>query len=100
MAGQFIKKEKETSKNHFNQIVSPLFGKVTDIKVSENDFVKKGDILLTIESMKTENHILSPGEGIVTEIKVFKGMQVEENFELITLNPVFENEYISNRKTS
>lgn len=96
MAGQFMSKKSESSGKYFNQIVSPLFGKVIDIKVKPKDKVKKGDILLTIESMKTENHILSPGEGIVDEIKVQRGIQVEENFELITLNPSIENEHINN----
>jgi acetyl/propionyl-CoA carboxylase alpha subunit len=96
MAEQYISKKTESSDIYFNQIVSPLFGKVIDIKVKQNDKVRKGDILLTIESMKTENHILSPGKGIVNEVKVKKGSQVEENCELITLNPLIENEHSDN----
>lgn len=90
MSGEFLQKTK--SKNHLmvNQIASPLFGKVIDINVEVKERVKKGDILLTIESMKTENHILSPVEGIVESILVQKGLQVQENINLITLNPVIE----------
>lgn len=87
MSEYFLKKRKNKHDNVFNQIVSPLFGKVIDINVREQDIVKKGDLLLTIESMKTENHILSPGEGVIQEILVQKGLQVKENVELIRMNP-------------
>ena len=90
MSGEFLKKRKLKKEKIFNQIVSPLFGKVIDIRVKENDKVKKGDLLLTIESMKTENQILAPSEGFVKSILVHKGLQVEENKELITLNPGIE----------
>ncbi len=88
MSGEFLKKARSKNNKKVNQIVSPLFGKIIDIKVKEKDKVKKGDILLTIESMKTENHILSPAEGIITSILVQTGLQVQENNELITLNQV------------
>jgi acetyl/propionyl-CoA carboxylase alpha subunit len=87
MSGSFIRKKQIKSKSTVNQIVSPLFGKIIDINVKEKDKVKKGDVLLTIESMKTENNILSPTEGIINSILVQKGIQVHENKELITLNP-------------
>jgi len=71
-----------------NQIKSPLFGKVIDVKVSKNQYVKKGDILLTIESMKTENHISAPHEGIVEDVFVNRGKQVEEDKNLLVINPL------------
>jgi 3-methylcrotonyl-CoA carboxylase alpha subunit len=88
MCGEFVKKNRIKNKNTVNQIVSPLFGKIIAINVKEKDRVKKGDVLLTIESMKTENNIVSPTEGIVKSILVSTGIQVQENNELITLNPV------------
>lgn len=88
MSEEFIRKTQIKSNSMVNQIVSPLFGKIIDINVKEKERVKKGDILLTIESMKTENQIISPAEGIVKSVLVQKGVQVQENNELITLNPV------------
>lgn len=90
MAGEFLKKPDRNMGQLFNQIVSPLFGKVIDVRVKAHDRVKKGDILMTIESMKTENHILSPGDGIVSAVLIEKGFQVSENKELITLNPLLQ----------
>jgi 3-methylcrotonyl-CoA carboxylase alpha subunit len=90
MSGEFLQKTRGKNHTLVNQIASPLFGKVIDINVEVKERVKKGDILLTIESMKTENHILSPVEGIVESILVQEGLQVQENINLITLNPVIE----------
>lgn len=79
MSEYFLKQKKNKHNDVFNQIVSPLFGKVIDINVQEHDIVRKGDVLLTTESMKTENHIVSPGEGTIKKILVHKGLQVKEN---------------------
>lgn len=87
MSGYFIKKSEIKNESSVNQIVSPLFGKIIDINVKEKDKVKKGDVLLTIESMKTENQILAPAEGTIDSILVQKGVQVHENKQLITMNP-------------
>ncbi len=86
MSGEFLSKRKLKKEKASNQIVSPLFGRVIDVKVKTNDKVKKGDVLLIIESMKTENQILAPDEGVIQKVLVYKGLQVEENKELITLN--------------
>jgi 3-methylcrotonyl-CoA carboxylase alpha subunit len=74
--------------NHRNQIVSPLFGRIIDIKVKKMDRVKKGDLLVSIDSMKTENHILAPFEGIIEAIYVQPGNPVQENVELLKMNPI------------
>lgn len=88
MALNHLNKKNKSKSDSINQVLSPLFGKVINVNVKEADKVKKGQILLTIESMKTENHILSPGEGIVDTINVKNGIQVKENIELLTLLPV------------
>lgn len=88
MAHFFLRKNADKQSGNVNQILSPLFGKVVNVNVKKSDKVKKGQVLVTIESMKTENHILAPGEGIVDSIKVKKGIQVKENNELLTLSPI------------
>lgn len=69
-----------------NQVLSPLFGKILSIKVQPEDEVRKGDLLMTIESMKTENNILAPTEGRIEQIFVEEGHQVAENMRLILIN--------------
>lgn len=86
MAKEILYKKTSETKNGVNQIFSPLFGKVVNVNVSLNDKVKKGDVLLTIESMKTENHIVAPREGVVESIAVEEGAQVKENINLLTLS--------------
>ncbi|HHT67462.1 MAG TPA: biotin/lipoyl-binding protein [Erysipelotrichaceae bacterium] len=59
------------------QVVSPIQGQVTDIKVKVGDKVRKGDVLLLIEAMKLENEIVSTFDGQVAEILVTKGQNVK-----------------------
>lgn len=66
---------------------SPMPGKVTSIKVSLGDKVKKGDVLLTVEAMKMENEIHSPIDGTVSEILVKEGDNVNPDECLIVISP-------------
>ncbi len=58
------------------EIISPIPGLVVDILVSENQEVKKDEILFIIEAMKMRNQIRSPVNGIVRSIRVQKGKSV------------------------
>lgn len=75
------KKKQETKKIVNNdggkEVVSPIQGQVTNIKVKVGDKVQKGDVLLIIEAMKLENEVVSPFEGQVAEILVSKGQNVK-----------------------
>ena len=66
-------------------IKSPLHGKVLEINIIENQFVKKGDLILVIEAMKSENRILAPKDGRVKKIAVNVGAQVTDRMPLIFL---------------
>lgn len=68
-----------------NEILSPIAGKVLDIKVKVNDTVKKGQVVAVVEAMKLENEIVSSFDGIVKEIKAAKGSDVENKSVLIVL---------------
>ncbi|MEJ5173113.1 MAG: sodium-extruding oxaloacetate decarboxylase subunit alpha [Hydrogenothermaceae bacterium] len=68
-------------------VSSPMPGKVTSIKVSLGDKVKKGDVLLTVEAMKMENEIHSPIDGTVSEILVKVGDNVNPDECLIVVSP-------------
>ena len=66
-------------------INSPLHGKILNIHIRENQRIKKGDILLVIESMKSENQILSHRNAKVKKIAVHVGSQVTDHTPLIFL---------------
>lgn len=57
-------------------IKSPIPGNILDIRISEGDSVKKGQILFILEAMKMENEIVAPNNGKVTQILVTKGSSV------------------------
>lgn len=72
---------------NLGDISSPMPGKVTSIKVSLGDKVKKGDVLLTVEAMKMENEIHSPIDGIVSEILVKAGDNITPEECLMVVSP-------------
>ena len=54
-------------------ITAPMPGTINDIKVTEGQEVKKGEVLLILEAMKMENEIKAPADGKVSSISVTKG---------------------------
>ena len=83
------KRKQETKKIVDNsgakEVVSPIQGQVTNIKVKVGDKVQKGDVLLIIEAMKLENEVVSPFEGEVKEILVSKGQNVKAKEPIIII---------------
>ena len=83
------KRKQETKKIVNNdggkEVVSPIQGQVTNIKVKIGDKVQKGDVLLIIEAMKLENEVVSPFEGEVKEILVSKGQNVKAKEAIIII---------------
>ena len=67
------------------QVKSPLPGSVIKVLVSEGQAVKKGDTLLTLESMKMENAIMAEQDGTVKQIAVTAGQNVMQDDLLIVL---------------
>ena len=67
------------------QVKSPLPGSVIKVLVSEGQAVKKGDTLLTLESMKMENAIMAEADGTVKQIAVSPGQNVMQDDLLIVL---------------
>ena len=67
------------------KVTSPLPGSVIKVLVSEGQDVKKGDTLLTLESMKMENAIMADRDGKVTKIAVTAGQTVMQEDLLIVL---------------
>ena len=67
------------------KVVAPLPGSVIKVVVSEGQAVKKGDTLLTLESMKMENPVLAEQDGVVKQIAVSAGQNVMQDDLLIVL---------------
>ena len=61
-------------------------GKVLKINASVGQAVKKGDTVVTIESMKMEIPMVAPSDGTVASIDVAAGDSVEAGTVLATLN--------------
>ena len=64
---------------------APMPGLVVTIPVSEGDEVKKGDVLLILESMKMQNELKSPRDGTVSRIRVDTGDSVEQKQTLLSV---------------
>lgn len=67
------------------KVVSPLPGSIIKVVVTEGQAVKKGDLLLTLESMKMENSVLAECDGTVTKIAVAAGQNVMQDDLLVVL---------------
>lgn len=64
---------------------SPMPGLIVAVPVKEGDVVKKGQVVLILESMKMENELKAPRDGTVTGIKVLPRQAVEQGQALLTL---------------
>ena len=60
-------------------------GTILDIKVTEGQEVKAGDVLLILEAMKMENEVVAPQAGKVASISTSKGAKVASGDVLITI---------------
>jgi len=69
-------------------VKSPLPGSIVKVLVKEGDTVKRGDILLTMESMKMENNIASEFDGTVTSVLVAPGQNVMQDDKLMEIATV------------
>lgn len=58
-------------------ILAPMMGTVTRVKVSVGDKVMKGQTLFLLEVMKMENEIKAPKDGVITSVDVTQGTQVQ-----------------------
>ena len=67
------------------QVKSPLPGSVIKVLVTEGQAVKRGDTLLTLESMKMENAIMAEQDGTVKQIAVSAGQNVMQDDLLVVL---------------
>lgn len=67
------------------QIRSPMPGMIVEVFVSKGDTVVKGQKLLVLEAMKTQQPFSAPFDGVVTEVGARAGKQVAEGAILVVV---------------
>ncbi|HSO12479.1 MAG TPA: biotin/lipoyl-containing protein [Anaerolineales bacterium] len=73
----------ETGEFHLK---APMPGLVVSIPVEEGQEIRKGQVLLILESMKMQNELKAPRDGIVNRIKVKAGESVEQKQSLLSVH--------------
>jgi acetyl/propionyl-CoA carboxylase alpha subunit len=74
--------------NDSGKIMSPMPGKVVEIRVKTDTAVTRGETLLVVEAMKMENILAAPFDGKVGSIHVREGQMVDNRETLMELIPL------------
>ena len=64
---------------------APMPGLVVAIPVNEGQEIKKGQVILILESMKMQNELKSPRDGTIGRIRVKAGESVEQKHTLLSV---------------
>jgi biotin carboxyl carrier protein len=72
----------ETGEYHLR---APMPGLVVAIPVGEGQEVKKGQVILILESMKMQNELKAPRDGTIGRIRVRPGESVEQKQTLLSV---------------
>lgn len=68
------------------KVTAPMQGKIVDVKVSQGQQVKEGDVLAILEAMKMENEIVAANAGTVSSVNVSVGQSVDTGDLIVSLN--------------
>jgi len=72
----------ETGEFHLR---APMPGLVVAIPITEGQAVKRGQVILILESMKMQNELKSPRDGTIGRIRVRPGETVEQRQTLLSV---------------
>ena len=72
----------ETGEFHLR---APMPGLVVAIPVAEGQQIKKGQVILILESMKMQNELKAPRDGTIGRIRVKAGETVEQRQTLLSV---------------
>ena len=64
---------------------APMPGLVVALQVVEGPEVKKGQVLIILESMKMQNELKAPRDGVAHRIRVKAGESVEQRATLLSI---------------
>ncbi len=76
---------KATATAGAESIKSPLPGSVIKVPVKAGDAVKRGDILLVMESMKMENNIMAERDCVIKKVHITEGQSVMQDDLLVDI---------------
>jgi biotin carboxyl carrier protein len=65
---------------------APMPGLVVAILITEGQEVKKGQVMLILESMKMQNELKAPRDGIMGRVRVKAGESVEQRQTLLSVH--------------
>jgi pyruvate carboxylase subunit B len=71
-------------------VSSPMPGIIVTVSVTVGDFVRHGDKVVILESMKMENELRAPCDGLVTHVHVGPGESVEKDQPLVGISQDYE----------
>jgi len=64
---------------------APMPGLIVKIPVTEGQDIKRGDVLVVLESMKMQNELKSPRDGKIGRIQVKTGASVEQRQTILSV---------------
>lgn len=65
---------------------APMPGLIVAVLVEEGQEVKKGQVILILESMKMQNELKAPRDGVMGRIRVKAGESVEQKQTLLSVH--------------
>jgi biotin carboxyl carrier protein len=65
---------------------APMPGLVVAVLIEEGQEVKKGQVMLILESMKMQNELKAPRDGVMGRVRVKAGESVEQRQTLLSLH--------------
>ena len=71
--------------NGVGSVKAPMPGTINDIKVTEGQAVKAGDVLVILEAMKMENEIMAPKSGKIVAVCTSQGASVNTGDALVSI---------------
>lgn len=72
---------------HSGEIHAPMPGSIVEVRAAEGQAVERGDKLVILEAMKTQQSFEAPFAGTVTSLPVSAGDQVVEGQLLALVEP-------------
>ena len=84
--------------NKKTKIVAPITSTIVDVNVKDSSIVSKGQIIVTVESMKMQSHIAASVAGVISDLKVTEGETVEEGQVLCCLTETLSKKHKKSTK--
>jgi len=72
---------------HSGEIHAPMPGLIVDVLTKTGKKVRRGDKLVVLEAMKTQQAFVAPFDGRVVSVGVEKGAQIVEGELLVVVEP-------------